>query len=154
TLQGDLDGFTGAILDGVAQQIGDELVEAKLVPSPRKLTANVELDRALRSSRRFFVAGEDLANQRSQIEVVQLELETVQVNLRDVEQPVDQVRQSTDLAVDPRKPPLFDHIALLGRAEHSLHLELKRRQRRAQVVCRDCEELVAKRDRFLDRSLG
>ena len=110
----NLDRFSGAVLDGVGEKVGDHLIEAKPIPSA--------VDRLLRSCRPLPVPfttsdseqpaeteivleplGHRLGH-RDQIDVLQPELQLSGGGAADVEQRIDQLGEPSDLLVDPLDP--------------------------------------------------
>src|SRR5437867_2262541 len=148
-----LDGMARPVLDGIGEQIHDDLFHAQAVPLAHARADGGQLEPALRMRELFPVARGNITNERRQVYRLAVEVEAPGRDPRDVEKAVDQGGEPVDL---PFRGCQAGHGFLqlreiaggLDFAGHALYLELERRQRRLQLVRGDREKLVTGADRL------
>ena len=139
----DLDRVIFAVLDGVREQIRDDLVDAHAVPSTDDRLAldphSHELALGLR------VTVDHFAHERAELDVLHVEANAARHDARDVEQVVDQARHASHLLLRARRVALESFLGerLLARVPgKELDAKLQRRERRSQLVRGQRDERV------------
>ena len=154
----DVDRLAVPVLDRVRDQVRHDLLEPLAIPAADGALPRVDGQPAAEARRLVDEPRADLARDLGQIDRVDLELELAGRQARDVEQVVDEAAQARRLRVDlldlgdePR--PLRPGVEA-RQPKQVRHLQLERRERRAQLVRGDREEVVAQMHRLPQEVLG
>src|SRR5579883_553842 len=102
----DEDGLAGAVLDGVPDEVRDDLVDAEPVPPPLHARVALHRDPRVRPSRLVLESLNRVPDLGDEVEVLELEADGAQVEPAHVEEPVDQGLEPLDGLIEPREAPL------------------------------------------------
>src|SRR5262249_55526580 len=87
----DLDRLTLPILDGVGDEVGQDLVEARATPHPRQRRRRLQRERHALPAGLFAQARHHVARDLDEIDALDLQLEPAHADARDVEERVDEL---------------------------------------------------------------
>src|SRR6266540_291443 len=138
-----------AVLQGVREEVRDDLVEAGPVPPPLG-GLRLEDEGAPGPPRLVVEAVHHLAGDLREVRLLDLEIEPAGADARDVEQARDEPREPVDAPADEIRlaRDLIERAAARGGAE-AVRVEDERGERRLELVRGDGEELVARGHRLL-----
>jgi len=88
---GHLDGVVGAVLDGIGEQVGDDLLEAETIPAADDGGVGVEDEGAACAGGIGLGAGDDVLEEGGEVDGLVLEGEAAGADAGDVEQVVDEL---------------------------------------------------------------
>ena len=147
----DLDDAAGAVLDGVADHVGDDLIEARLVPQPDERLGQIDPHHAGGGRGVGREPLRHLARQRRQVDLVEVQHQPPGGQAGHVQHPVDEAGEPARLARAGADALAVDLGELAARrvcevALDRLDLQQQRGERRAQLVRGDGQELVARGD--------
>jgi hypothetical protein len=139
-----VDRSTATELQGVRHEVVDHLLEAHAVPSPDERRRHIHGDGAPRVVELFAQALDDLDHDVGEVDVLERERQLSGVQARDVEQLVHESSQAFDLTLrDRERARERGQLSGFDTLGKRLNAELQRRDRSAQLVRGDRQELVA-----------
>src|SRR5688572_24967815 len=143
----DLDRLALAVLDGVGEEVREDLLDAEPVPAAGDRLAGVADELGTDLARLGAEALDHVPHDRGEIERLDLERDPAGGDARHVEETLDEASQAGDLVrgvLELLREAVVLDAGPVERAAQGVELELQRGQRRLELVGGDLEKLVTR----------